>query len=324
MTLQQLRYLSAIAQNGLNITAAAERLRTSQPAISKQIKLLERELGFKIFVRTGRTLSTITRPGQQVVNHALRILREAQNVKSISDEIKLRARDVLSIGTTHTQARYVLPPVIEQFVARHPKLQLHLHQGTSEQLAEMARLNRLDIAIATGSQELFSQFTLLPCYRWHRQLIVPRDHPLTRIERPTLAQIADYPIVTYVFSFSGPGSLHELFGAAGLRANVALTAQNADVIKTYVRLGLGVGIVASMAYDAVEDADLALIDASHLLGSHTTWLGFPRGAFLRRHLHDFVHLLAPHLTRTLVERAAEFESASQVEALLEHLELPLR
>jgi LysR family cys regulon transcriptional activator len=321
MKLQQFRYLAAIVQNGLNITAAAQKLRTSQPSVSRQIRMLEEELGFDIFVRSGRTLTEITPPGQQVVEHALRILREAQTIKAIGRDLQTPERGTVSIGTTHTQARYVLPPVIERFRVQYPHMQLHLHQGTSEQIAEMARMQRLDFAIATGSRELFTQLVLLPCYQWHRRIIVPMDHPLARIARPTLAQLAAYPIVTYVFSFSGPSSLNEQFERAGLEVNVALTARDADVIKTYVRLNFGVGIVADMAVNSKDDPDLVSIDASHLFPVHTTWIGFQRGALLRRHMYDFMQLLAPHLSRWLVERAAAANSQAAVDALFEHVEL---
>ena len=256
MKLHQLRYLAAVAQNGLNITAAAEKLHTSQPGVSKQIKLLEDELGFQIFVRDGRNLSRVTPAGQQVIDRAVRILREVQNIKRLSDDFKDEARGSLSIATTHTQARYVLPGVIKQFREQYPEVRLHLHQGTSEQIGEMASLDRIDFAIATGSQSLFEGFSLLPCYRWHRHVVVPKNHPLAKVKKPTLKQLAAHPIITYVFSFTGPSSLHDIFAKEGLVPNVVLTARDADVIKTYVRLGLGIGIVASMSVDPKEDADL--------------------------------------------------------------------
>jgi LysR family cys regulon transcriptional activator len=324
MKLQQFRYLSAIVQNGLNITAAAHKLRTSQPSVSKQVRLLEEELGFDIFVRSGRTLTAITAPGEQVVAHALRILREAQSIKGIGREIKDQDRGVLSIGTTHTQARYVLPPVIEQFRRKYPLMQLHLHQGTSEQIAELARLQRIDFAIATGSQELFGQLVLLPCYRWHRHIVVPRNHPLTQVAKPTLAQLAAYPIVTYVFSFTGPSSLHQQFADANLSANVVLTARDADVIKTYVRLNFGVGIVAGMAVNPKDDPDLVSIDGSHLFPVHTTWIGFQRGSLLQRYMYDFMQLFATHLSRRVIELAAAAEDAAAVERLFREIPLPVR
>ena len=324
MKLHQLRYLAAVAQSGLNITAAAEKLHTSQPGVSKQIKLLEDELGFQIFVRDGRNLSRVTPAGQQVIDRAVRILREVQNIKRLSDEFKDEARGSLSIATTHTQARYVLPGVIKQFRDQYPEVRLHLHQGTSEQIAEMAALDRIDFAIATGSQALFDGYSLLPCYRWHRHVVVPKGHPLAKVKKPTLKQLASYPIITYVFSFSGPSSLHEIFAKEGLVPNVVLTARDADVIKTYVRLGLGIGIVASMAVEEREDSDLVQVDTSHLFPAHVTWIGFRRGGLLRKYQLDFMQLFAPHLTRRVIERAAGAATQADVDDLVAGLELPLR
>src|SRR5687767_6397145 len=233
MKLHQLRYLAAIAQTGLNITAAAEKLHTSQPGVSKQIKLLEDELGFQIFVRDGRNLTRVTAPGQQVIDRAIRILREVQNIKRLSDDLKDEERGSLSIATTHTQARYVLPEVIKVFREKYPEVRLHLHQGTSEQIAEMAALDRIDFAIATGSQKLFPDMVLLPCYQWYRRVVVPVGHPLASKGKLTLKMLAEYPIVTYVFGFTGASSLQEIFARAGLTPDVALTARDADVIKTY-------------------------------------------------------------------------------------------
>src|SRR5215831_13650255 len=284
MKLHQLRYLAAVAQSGLNITAAAQKLHTSQPGVSKQIKLLEDELGFQIFVREGRNLARITPAGQQVIERALRILQEASAIRSLSTELRDEGKGSLSIGTTHTQARYVLPDVIREFRGRYPQVRLNLHQGTSEQIAEMVSSDRIDCAVATGSEQLFSDLTLLPCYRWYRTVIVPRDHPLTQAGRLSYKILAGYPLVTYTFSFAGPSSLHDAFARGGYTPNVAITARDADVIKTYVRLGLGVGIVASMAVSPEDDPDLVAIDASHMLPAHTTWIGFRRGTLLRKYI----------------------------------------
>jgi LysR family cys regulon transcriptional activator len=323
MKLHQLRYLAAVAQSGLNITAAAQKLHTSQPGVSKQIKLLEDELGFQIFVREGRNLTRITPAGQQVIDRALRILQEAQSIRSLSSELRDEGKGSLSIGTTHTQARYVLPDVIREFRTRYPQVRLNLHQGTSEQIAEMVANDRIDCAIATGSEHLFGDLTLLPCYRWYRTVIVPKGHPLADGTRLTFKALATWPLISYTFSFTGPSSLHEAFARAGLTPNVAITARDADVIQTYVRLGLGVGIVAHMAVDE-HDPDLAAIDASHLFPAHTTWIGFRRGTLLRRYVYDFAQLLAPHLERRLVERAHRAASAEEVAGLFADLKLPLR
>jgi LysR family cys regulon transcriptional activator len=323
MKLHQLRYLAAVAQNGLNITAAAHKLHTSQPGVSKQIKLLEDELGFQIFVREGRNLTRITPAGQQVIDRALRILQEAQSIRDLSTELRDEGKGSLSIGTTHTQARYVLPDVIREFRARYPQVRLNLHQGTSEQIAEMVAGDRIDCAIATGSEGLFTDLTLLPCYRWHRTVIVPRGHALASGGRLTLRALSAFPLISYTFSFTGPSSLHEAFAKAALIPNVAITARDADVIQTYVRLGLGVGIVAHMAIDPA-DPDLVAIDASHVFAAHTTWLGFRRGTLLRRYMYDFAQLLAPHLDRRLVDRAHRAASAAEVAQLFTDIALPER
>jgi LysR family transcriptional regulator, cys regulon transcriptional activator len=323
MKLHQLRYLAAVAQSGLNITAAAQKLHTSQPGVSKQIKLLEDELGFQIFVREGRNLTRITPAGQQVIERALRILQEAQSIRDLSTELRDEGKGSLSIGTTHTQARYVLPDVIREFRSRYPQVRLNLHQGTSEQIAEMVAQDRIDCAIATGSEHLYGDLTLLPCYRWYRTVIVPRGHALATAGRLSLKALSAYPLITYTFSFTGPSSLHETFAKAGLTPNVAITARDADVIQTYVRLGLGVGIVAHMAVDPADTA-LVAIDASHVFAAHTTWIGFRRGTLLRRYMYDFAQLLAPHLDRRLVDRAHRAANAGEVAAMFAEVELPQR
>jgi LysR family cys regulon transcriptional activator len=324
MKLHQLRYLAAVAQSGLNITAAAQKLHTSQPGVSKQIKLLEDELGFQIFVREGRNLTRITPAGQQVIDRALRILQEAQSIRDLSTELRDEGRGSLSIGTTHTQARYVLPDVIREFRGRYPNVRLNLHQGTSEQIAEMVAHDRIDCAIATGSYDLFSELTILPCYLWHRTVVVPRDHPLANAGKVTLKSLAAYPMISYTFSFAGPSSLQDAFAKVGLTANVAITARDSDVIKTYVRLGLGVGIVAHMAIDPVEDKDLKAIEVGHIFPAHTTWIGFRRGTLLRKYMYEFAQLLAPHLDRRLVDRAHRASTAEEVAQMFEDIQLPVR
>jgi LysR family cys regulon transcriptional activator len=324
MKLTQLRYLAAVVQNDLNITTAARKLHTSQPGISKQLKLLEDELGFPLFERDGRSLTQVTPAGRAVVDRALRILEEAQNIRRLALDARDESQGSLAIGTTHTQARYVLPPIVQQFRAQFPDVDLHLHQGTSEQIAEFARLDRIDLAIATGAGEQFPGLVLLPCYRWQRRVLVPRAHPLAGERRLTLEALARYPIVTYTFSFAGRSSLPALFESARLDLNVALTASDADVIKTYVRLGLGVGILASMAIDPVEDADLVALDAGHLFAPHVTWVGFRRGRLLRGYQFDFIRRLAPHLTRRLVEQAIRAPDGAALGRLFAGIELPAR
>jgi LysR family cys regulon transcriptional activator len=324
MTFQQLRYLVAVHENGLNITTAARELRTSQPGVSRQLKLLESELGFDVFERQGRSLVRTTAAGEDIVARATTILRELQNVQRTSAELSQSDGGSLSIATTHTQARYVLPQVVRTFRAKYPKVRLHLNQGTSEQIAEMVARDRVDFAIATGSEESFPHLIRLPVYRWHRAVVVPRGHPLASKGKLTLKKLADYPIVTYVFSFSGRSSLQALFETAGLSLDVALTARDSDVIKTYVRIGLGVGILAKLAVDPVTDSDLVTLDAAHLFEGHTTWIGFRRGALLRAYMYEFIELLAPHLPRKLVRAAEKMETQEEVDRILTGFKVPLR
>lgn len=308
MTLQQLRFLVAIAQSDLNITAAGAKLGATQPALSRQLKLLEEELGFTLFVRNGRAFSSITSLGERVLKHAHRLLREVQSIREVSAQSRDAKTGVLSIGTTHTQARYVLPAVIQRFRTQYPQVEVHLHQGTVEQIAEMALLDRIDLAMASGSRELFADHILLPCYRWHRRIIAPKDHPLTRVARPSLRQLAAYPLITYT--------------SEKLHPDVAITAQDSDVIKTYVRLGLGVGIIADPALEQEDIESLATIDAAHLFPDHTTWIGFRRGALLGRYTNDFLQLLAPHLTRHLLTQARSSDTQDAVDSLFERVPIP--
>jgi LysR family cys regulon transcriptional activator len=322
MKLHQLRYIVTIVQNGLNITAAARALHTSQPGVSKQVRLLEEELGFQIFEREGRNVTRVTAAGQAVVEHAARLLEEAENIRRLSADFQDENRGSMSIATTHTQARYVLPPVIKQFRVKYPKVDLHLHQGTSEQIADLAAADRVDFSMATGSHELFPSLALMPCFRWHRDIVVPRGHPLAGVAKPTLKQVSEYPIVSYVFSFTGRSSLSELFEREGLKLEVALTARDADVIKTYVRLGLGVGIVASMAYEEKEDRDLVAINGAHLFPESVTWIGVRRGRLLRGYMYEFIRLVAPQLTRRLVDQALRARDAAGTQAVLGAVNVP--
>ncbi len=325
MKLQQLKYLLAIVDNGLNITAAAERLYTSQPGVSKQLKLLEEELGMQLFVRKGKSLAGITPAGQQVIDRSRLIMQEVENIRSLASDFYHEEEGALSIATTHTQARYVLPDVIREFRKRYPGVSLNLHQGTSEQIADMVAQNSIDFAIATGSRELFSDLLLVPSYRWDRTIVVPKGHELAELEgKVGLEDLAKYPLVTYVFSFGGQSSLKNAFADQGLDPDVVFTARDADVIKTYVRMGLGVGIVASMAEDCDDRKDLMTIDAEGLFPRSTTWIGFRRESVLRRYMLDFVQLFAPHITEGQLERARHARSQQEIDELFSDAELPVR
>ncbi len=325
MKLQQLKYLLAIVDNGLNITAAAEKLYTSQPGVSKQLKLLEEELGLQVFARKGKSLGSVTPAGRQVIDRARVIMQEVDNIRSLASDFFHEDDGSLSIATTHTQARYVLPSVIARFRKRYPKVTLNLHQGTSEQIADMVAANTIDFAIATGSAELFTDLLLVPSYHWDRSIIVPNGHALTKLDRKiTLQDLAKHPLVTYVFSFGGQSSLKRAFAQQGLEPDVVFTARDADVIKTYVRMGLGVGIVASMAEDCDDQKDLTAIDATGLFPRSTTWIGFRKDAVLRRYMLDFMQLFAPHINPEQLERTRHVRGQEEIDELFAGAELPVR
>ncbi len=322
MKLQQLKYIWEVVKHDLNVSATAEGLYTSQPGISKQIKMLEEELGVEIFRRSGKHLSEVTPAGNAIIQMAGEILEKTENVRQVAQEFRDENRGSLSVATTHTQARYVLPPVIKDFIERYPDVSLHMHQGTPVQISELAAKGTVDFAIATEALELFDNLIMMPCYKWNRSVICPKDHPLSQLKQLSLEALADFPIVTYVFGFTGRSQLDRAFNQAGLSPKLVFTASDADVIKTYVRLGLGVGIVASMAHDPVIDDDLVSLDASHLFEYSTTKIGFRRGTFLRGFMFDFIEHFAPHLTKDVVESAMTTGTDDSLETLFEGIEIP--
>jgi LysR family cys regulon transcriptional activator len=324
MKLQQLRYIWEISQHELNVSATADSLYTSQPGISKQVRLLEDELGTPIFARNGKHLTEITAAGKQIVALAGAILGKVQDIKHIAQEHKDNKIGSLSIATTHTQARYALPDVVKEFMRRYPGIKLNMHQGTPMQIAELASRGIVDMAIATEGMEFFENLVMLPCYEWNRCILVQPGHPLAEQQEITLEDVAAYPIVTYVFGFTGRSQLDQAFEKHHLHPQVALTAVDADVIKTYVKLGLGVGIVARMAYDPVADSDLIALDASHLFGRSITKIGLRRDMFIRGFIYDFIRLFAPHLTRELIEQAIAIREQREFDALFRDIELPVR
>lgn len=313
MKLQQLRYFVAIVEHGLNISTASEKLFTSQPGVSKQIRMLEDELGVSLFVRKGRSLERLTRAGHAVLERATAILRETDNIKRVSADYRSEPAGELSIATTHTQARYVLPDVIRRFRGRYPNITVHVHQGTSEQIAELVQAGKADFAIASGDGRHFGDIVRLPCFDWNRIALVPRDHALAEQSGSlTLDTLARYPLVTYVFSFDGKSSLKSAFTRRGLRPEFAFTARDADVIKTYVRLGLGVGIIAEMAHDPSDEKDFVVFDAAGLFPPVTTWLGFRHDRYLQDYMYDFIALFAPQYEREAVDAAIEAPAKGQL------------
>jgi LysR family cys regulon transcriptional activator len=292
-----------VVRCNLNISEAAAALFTSQPGVSKQIRLLEEELGIDIFVRNGKRLVAVTDPGREVLGIARRILQETENLRQVGHEFKQQESGTLIIATTHTQARYALPGVVQAFTRDYPEVKLGLHQGNPTQIAEQVLSGEADIGIATESLALYEALVTLPCYEWHHCVVTPPDHPLLREKRLTLKKLAQYPIITYDFAFTGRNKINQAFSAAGITPNIALTAIDADVIKTYVELGLGVGIIAQMAFIPERDTGLRLVDAGHLIAPSTTRIAIRKNQYLRGFGYHFIELFAPHLTREVVSSA---------------------
>lgn len=325
MKLQQLKYLLAIVDNGLNITAAADRLYTSQPGVSKQLKLLEEELGLQLFMRKGKSLDHVTRAGEQVIKRARLIMAEVEQIRSLATDYYHEDDGVLSIAATNTQARYVLPGIVRELRQRYPKVNLNLHQGNSAQIADLIAKDEIDFAIASGSDELFNNLLRLPGYHWDRTVLVPNDHALTRIDREvTLSDLASYPLVSDVFNFDDENSLKRSFGKLDLEANIVFTAGDADVIKTYVRMGLGVGIVAGMSYETHDRDNLTAIPVNGIFPRSTTWLGFRKNIVLRCYMTDFIQLFAPHVNGEQIERAARASTQKEIDQLFKGTKLPVR
>ncbi len=324
MKLQQLRYIVEVLNNNLNVSATAENLFTSQPGISKQVRMLEDELGIQIFGRSGKHLTHVTPAGQEVINIARDILSKVEGIKSVAREYTQPDEGKLRIATTHTQARYALPEVIKGFIDKYPKVSLHMYQGTPVQISDAAAKGDADFAIATESLHLYNDLVMLPCYYWNRSIIVRKDHPLANKRDISIQDIAQYSLVTYVFGFTGRSELDKAFNNAGCEPKIVFTATDADVIKTYVRLGIGIGVVASMAIDANIDSDLVVLDASHLFNASTTKIGFRRGTFLRGYMIDFIERFAPHLNRDLITKAMLLKNNDEIDALFANVKLPVR
>lgn len=323
MKLQQLRYICEVARNNLNISATAQLLYTSQPGVSKQIRLLEEELGIDIFVRSGKHLTRITPAGKVVIQMANEMLQTAENIKKVAADFSNELRGTLTLATTHTQARYVLPEVIQAFMHKYPEVSLNLKQGNPSQIAQMVVEGEADLAIATEAIANASDLVTFPCYQWNRCLLVPQGHPLTQEKDLSLATLANYPLVTYIDGFTGRAQVDAAFATAGLEPKIAFTAADSDVIKTYVRLGVGVGLVARMAAEK-QDTDLVALDASHLFEPSITSLGIRKGTFMRGYLYYFIGQLAEHLNQETLDAALSSQTRQEAEALFSNLVLPSR
>lgn len=303
MKLHQMRYIREVARQGLNVSLAAEALHTSQPGVSKQIQLLEEELGLQIFYRGGKRLTGLTEPGKIILDMAERMLREVENISRVSEDFTHVDTGSLSIATTHTQARYRLPPAIKSFIELYPDVQLHIHQGNPTQVADLVSSGEADIGIATESIVTREDLVALSCYSWNRCVVTPPGHPLLEAAPLTLQKLAAYPIVTYDLGFTGSTTVKRVFEEAGTQPDIVLTAIDSDVIKTYVELGLGIGLLAKMAYNPERDKGLAMLDVAHLFPDSTTYLGIRRDAYLRGYAYEFIGLIAPHLGRAAVSAA---------------------
>jgi DNA-binding transcriptional LysR family regulator len=303
MNFQQLRYVRETVRQGLNLTEAANKLFTSQPGVSKQIRELENELGVEIFVRRGKRLVALTEPGRMVVRIIEDLLQLADNLRGAAREFQDQASGTLAVATTHTQARYSLPTVVRQFKRRYPKVHLTLKQGNPPQLAEMVLAGEADVAIATEALDHYPKLLALPGFQWTHCVVVPAKHPLAKSSRVTLEDIARYPLITYDPAFAGRTHIDEAFAARGLHPDIVLSAIDADVIKTYVELDMGVGIVAAMAFDPKRDRGLRALDASHLFKSNTTRIAIRRGAYLRGYAYAFIELFSPQLSREVIDAA---------------------
>lgn len=305
MKLQQLRYFREIVRQGLSISDAAQALHTSQPGISKQIRLLEEELGGAIFVRNRNRVMEITPAGQAMLAVVHRMLDDSENLKRIGKDFSNEHSGSLTVITTHTQARYALPKVIKRFVARYPAVRLGLRQGTPSQIWQTVENGGADIAIASEPREAHPALLMLKCYDLPRVVLTPPRHPLLKLERLTLAAVAQYPIITYDEEFIGHSKVRRAFAARGLAPHLVLNAMDTDVIKAYVELGLGIAIVARMAFDPRRDRNIRAIDAAHLFEFNTVYVGFRRNNYLRRYALDFIEMLAPHLNRKIVQSAID-------------------
>lgn len=309
MELRQLRSLVTLVESGCNVSRAAERLFMVQSAVSQHILRLEEELGVHLFMRQGKRILGLTEAGEQVLQHARRVLAETGNILEVGREHVEDSTGVLRIGTTHTQARYVLPPVVTRFNRAWPRVELQIHQDTPRHLVRMLLEDKADFAICTEDLAEEPHAVTVPAYRWNRSLIAPPGHPLLLEDRIELTTLARHPLITYVHGFTGRGHSERVFHKAGLQPHIVLSAADTDVIKTYVRQRMGIGIIASMAYDPAQDTDLASRDLAHLFPWETTYIAYPEHKYLRRYQQHFIELFREHVTEMSSEETAGLQPA---------------
>ena len=303
MTLQQLRYLREVARRGLNISSAANALSTSQPGVSKQLRLLENELAVEIFVRERGRIVELSESGRKILLIAERILKDTDSLREVGKELTEASDGALVIATTHTQARYALPEVLKRFAARYPQVSVHLKHGTTRDIAQLIMSGNADIAIATEALVLFHELAAIPCHSWERVVITAPGHPLLKQAHLTLKHIARYPIIAYGYEFTARQTIMSAFEASGLTPNVVLSAVDADMIKACVAQDMGIAILTRLAFNPERDRNLCYLDASHLFKSSTTYIGIRRRGFLRGYMYDFIEMFSPRLDRRTVELA---------------------
>ncbi|MFT5657531.1 MAG: LysR family cys regulon transcriptional activator [Gammaproteobacteria bacterium] len=321
MKLQQLRFLDAVVRNDLNVSAAAEELYTSQPGVSHQIKLLEDELDIQIFERSGKKLTHISPAGEAILTHVTNLLNSAKNIKHAAREFSSSNRGSLTIATTHTQAQFILPPVLQKFSSFYPEIELRLHQGNPKSMCKLAANNQVDFVMASETMDELEELVTIPAYSWNRYIVVPADHPLTKMLNITLTDLASYPILTYMLGLSGRSQLDKTFQAANLNPRIAFTATDSDVIKTYVRLGMGAGIIAEMACDK-NDPELAYIDASHLFPDSTIKIGFRHSRHISAYQFVFLQMIAPYLEMETIKLIAASRTRAEQAELLANCQVP--
>lgn len=313
MNLHQFRFVREAVRQNFNLTEAAKVLYTSQPGVSKAIIELEEELGIAIFTRHGKRIRGLTEPGRAVLQSVERIMTEVDSLKKIGQEFAAHDSGSFTIATTHTQARYMLPKVIQEFKRRYPKIHLSLLQGSPQQISELVKHDQADLAIATESLDSNTNLVSLPCYQWEHLVVVPPDHPLLSVKNISLDDIIAYPIITYDAAFSGRGKIDHAFSLREMKPDIVLEAIDADVIKTYVELGMGIGIIAGIAFDAERDRGLRSIPVGHLFGTNVSRVGLKQGAYLRDYVYTFLELLSPTLNHDLIEKMMSKDAGDNYE-----------
>jgi len=320
--LQQLRFLDAVVRNNLNVSSAAEELYTSQPGVSHQIKLLEEELDIKIFERSGKKLTGISPAGYAVLEHVDSLLNNVKSIKQAAREYSNANRGSLSIATTHTQAQFILPPILQKYSNKYPRIDLQVHQGNPKAMCKLAANNSVDFVLASETIDEFDELITIPAYRWNRYIVVPKGHGLTSKSEITLADLAAYPILTYMLGLTGRSKLDRTFHDANLEPNVVFTATDSDVIKTYVRLGFGVGIIAEMAKGQKEDNELDCISANHLFPDSMIKVGFRHSRHISTYQYEFLHMMTPYLEMDTIKELVHTKALNDRNEILSHYTTP--